>query len=97
MRRSPGNHFSIKQSCLEFPDPPVDRRSAPLGVCIVDGKRHMREFIEEALDESGFATRGCARVGGLSAMFEGRESTSLSQSFPWCLDFCTIGEANGAM
>jgi hypothetical protein len=25
VRRSPGNHFSIKQSCLEFPNPVVNR------------------------------------------------------------------------
>jgi hypothetical protein len=39
-------------------------------VCIVDGRRHMRNFIEEAPEEPGFTTRGWARVGGLSAMFE---------------------------
>ena len=31
--------------------------------CIVDGKRHSRNFLEETLEEPGFTTRACTQVG----------------------------------
>ena len=31
--------------------------------CIVDGKRHSRNFLEETLEEPGFTARACTQVG----------------------------------
>ena len=36
------------------------RKAVP---CIVDGKQHSRNFLEETLEEPGFTTRACTPVG----------------------------------
>jgi len=47
------------------------RRKVAPRVCIADGKRHIRKFLEEALEELGFITRECTQVGELSAVLDG--------------------------
>jgi EAL domain-containing protein (putative c-di-GMP-specific phosphodiesterase class I) len=47
------------------------RRVAPR-VCIADGKRHIRKFLGEALEELGFITCECTQVGELSAVLDGQ-------------------------
>ncbi len=57
----------------------MDHRAIDVGwrkvmprVCIVDGKRHIRKFLEEALEELGFTTCECTQVAELSPMLDGR-------------------------
>src|SRR6202043_1369011 len=47
------------------------RRKVAPRVCIADGKRHIRKFLEDALEELGFITRECTQVGELSAVLDG--------------------------
>jgi EAL domain-containing protein (putative c-di-GMP-specific phosphodiesterase class I)/CheY-like chemotaxis protein len=48
------------------------RRKVAPRVCIADGKRHIRKFLGEALEELGFITRECTQVGELSAVLDGQ-------------------------
>ena len=48
------------------------RRKVVPCVCVADGKRHIREFVGEALEELGFITCECAQVGELSAVLDAR-------------------------
>jgi DNA-binding NtrC family response regulator len=48
------------------------RRKVAPRVCIADGKRHIRKFLGEALEELGFITRECTQVGELSALLDGQ-------------------------
>lgn len=48
------------------------RRKVVPCVCVADGKRHIREFVGEALEELGFITCECAQVGELSAVLDTR-------------------------
>ena len=41
-------------------------------VCIVDGKRHIRRFLEEALEELGLTACECTQVGEQSAVLDGQ-------------------------
>jgi DNA-binding NtrC family response regulator len=41
-------------------------------VGIVSGKRHIRKFLEEALEKLGFTTRECTQVDELSAVLDGQ-------------------------
>jgi len=43
------------------------RRIAPR-VCVADGKRHVRKFLRESLEELGFITCECTQVGELGAV-----------------------------
>ena len=48
------------------------RRKVAPRVCIADGKRHIRKFLGEALEELGFITCECTQVGELSAVLDGQ-------------------------
>jgi EAL domain-containing protein (putative c-di-GMP-specific phosphodiesterase class I) len=48
------------------------RRKVAPRVCIADGKRHIRKFLGEALEELGFITCECTQVGELSQMLGGQ-------------------------
>lgn len=45
------------------------RRIAP-SVCITDGKKHIRTFLGEALEELGFITSECASIGELPLLLD---------------------------
>jgi hypothetical protein len=47
------------------------------GVGIVDGKRHIRKFLEEALEE--LTTRECTQVDELSAVLDGQAPDLVSR------------------
>src|SRR5258708_37807238 len=47
------------------------RRTVAPRVCIADGKRHIRKFLGEALEELGFITCECTQVGELNAVLDG--------------------------
>ena len=48
------------------------RRKVAPRVCIADGKRHIRKFLGQALEELGFITCECTQVGELSAVLDGQ-------------------------
>ena len=48
------------------------RRKVAPRACIADGKRHIRKFLGEALEELGFITCECTQVGELSQVLDGQ-------------------------
>lgn len=52
------------------------RRKILAGVCIVDGKPHLRQFLAEAVEEFGLLTTACADADDLDERLE-RQSTDL--------------------
>lgn len=46
------------------------RRKVRPRVCIADGKRHIRVFLREALEELGFTTCECAQLSQLDAVLD---------------------------
>jgi EAL domain-containing protein (putative c-di-GMP-specific phosphodiesterase class I)/CheY-like chemotaxis protein len=70
---------SMQEDALENPPPEeaikfptFGRRRVAPRVCIADGKRHIRKFLGEALEELGFITCECTQVGELSAVLDGQ-------------------------
>ena len=48
------------------------RRKVVPCVCVADGKRHIREFVGEVLEQLGFITCECTQIGELSAVLDAR-------------------------
>jgi EAL domain-containing protein (putative c-di-GMP-specific phosphodiesterase class I) len=59
----------LPEEVIEFAT--FGRRKVAPRVCIADGKRHIRKFLGEALEELGFITCECTQVGELNAVLDG--------------------------
>jgi PleD family two-component response regulator len=60
----------MQEDAVDNPLPEGRRKVAPR-VCIADGKRHIRKFLGEALEQLGFITCECTQVGELNAVLDG--------------------------
>src|SRR3982074_470093 len=70
---------SMQEDAMDNPPPEEAIKFATFGrrrvaprVCIADGKRHIRKFLGEALEELGFITCECTQIGELSAVLDGQ-------------------------
>jgi hypothetical protein len=54
----------------------VGRRKVVPRICIVDGKRHSRKFLEEPLEEPGFTTGACTQVSEPDLVLAGLPSVT---------------------
>lgn len=59
----------LPEEVIEFAT--FGRRKVAPRVCIADGKRHIRKFLGEALEQLGFITCECTQVGELNAVLDG--------------------------